>query len=312
VDVQEARHDALELPVRCGRAAVAWRARRLGSTLSAMSEETRTYPEGVPCWIDTDQPDPEAAVEFYGQLFGWTFRDEGAVPGAYQVATIDTREVAAIRFEASGPVAWNTYIAVDDAEAAVARVTEFGGEVASPPEDLVTDGRRATCVDPLGTPFRLWEAGAISGAQLVNAPGAWNFSHLHCADAPAAREFYERVFGWEALELGPEAVMWRRPGYGDHLEATVDPGIRARQADVKAPPGFEDVIAGLDRPSTGETAPRWHVVFAVPDRDAAAATAKRLGATIVSSRDTGWTREAAVRDPAGAEFTLSQFTPPSG
>jgi uncharacterized protein len=33
------------------------------------------YIPGVPCWIDTSQPDPEAAVDFYGGLFGWEFED---------------------------------------------------------------------------------------------------------------------------------------------------------------------------------------------------------------------------------------------
>jgi predicted enzyme related to lactoylglutathione lyase len=33
------------------------------------------YPPGVPCWIDTSQPDPAAATEFYGSLFGWDFEE---------------------------------------------------------------------------------------------------------------------------------------------------------------------------------------------------------------------------------------------
>jgi predicted enzyme related to lactoylglutathione lyase len=36
-------------------------------------DETRTYPEGVPSWIDIEQPDLDAAQAFYGGLFGWTF-----------------------------------------------------------------------------------------------------------------------------------------------------------------------------------------------------------------------------------------------
>ena len=28
------------------------------------------YPAGVPCWIDTTQPDPQAAAEFYRGLLG--------------------------------------------------------------------------------------------------------------------------------------------------------------------------------------------------------------------------------------------------
>lgn len=42
---------------------------------------TRTYPQGVPCWIDTTQPDIAAAAEFYAGLFGWTFED-AMPPGA--------------------------------------------------------------------------------------------------------------------------------------------------------------------------------------------------------------------------------------
>ncbi len=52
------------------------------------------------------------------------------------------------------------------------------------------------------------------------------------------------------------------------------------------------------------------MTFAVADRDAAAAAAKRLGAAILAREDTDWTRTALVRDPQGAAFTLSQFTPP--
>jgi hypothetical protein len=33
---------------------------------------------------------------------------------------------------------------------------------------------------------------------------------------------------------------------------------------------------------------------------------------VISSDDTEWTRTALIRDPQGAELTLSQFTPPGG
>jgi uncharacterized protein len=33
------------------------------------------YIPGVPCWVDASEPDPEAALDFYGGLFGWEFRD---------------------------------------------------------------------------------------------------------------------------------------------------------------------------------------------------------------------------------------------
>jgi hypothetical protein len=33
------------------------------------------YIPGVPCAADTGQPDPEAALDFYGALFGWELED---------------------------------------------------------------------------------------------------------------------------------------------------------------------------------------------------------------------------------------------
>lgn len=104
--------------------------------------------------------------------------------------------------------------------------------------------------------------------------------------------------------------MWRRPGYGQHLEATVDPGIRERQDGVRAPPGFEDAIAWLDELRAPASLSAWQVMFTVTDRDESVALAERLGATVTSSTDAAWTRSAVLRDPQGAMLALSQFTPP--
>jgi predicted enzyme related to lactoylglutathione lyase len=176
-------------------------------------------------------------------------------------------------------------------------------------------GRRADVVDPGGAGFRLWQPHRRPGAQVVNVPGAWNFSDLHTSDPDAAKAFYGGLFGSEADEFdagdGQKAAMWRRPGYGDHLAATVDPDIRKRQEGVSALPGFADAIAWLGPLEPGTT-PHWHVTFAVADRDASFASALRLGATDLSGPvDTPWTKSAVVRDPQGATFTLSQFAPPS-
>jgi predicted enzyme related to lactoylglutathione lyase len=156
--------------------------------------------------------------------------------------------------------------------------------------------------------FRLWQAGRRLGAQITNVPSAWNFSDLHTADLAAAKSFYGAVFGWEFADLG-FATMIRQPGYGDHLAATVDPGIYERQSAI-SPIGFADAVAWLNESQAGET-PHWHVTFSVADRDSAVATVERLGGTVVSRSESEWTKAAVVRDQDGAEFTVSQFTPPA-
>jgi predicted enzyme related to lactoylglutathione lyase len=158
--------------------------------------------------------------------------------------------------------------------------------------------------------LRIWQARRRLGAQVANLPGTWNFSDLHTPDPGAAIAFYEQAFGWQVDDLG-FGMMIRRPGYGDHLEATVDPGIRARQSVLAAPPGFEDAIAWIATSSPDE-APHWHVSFTVANRDRTVVEAERLGAKVLGQSDTEWTRTALIRDPQGAEFTASQFTPPSG
>jgi uncharacterized protein len=271
----------------------------------------RTYPHGVPSWIDCEQPDLDAARAFYSRLFGWTLTDAvpPGAPGSYLVATLDGQDVAALAPAAGDTAAWHTYVAVDDADATAAAVPGLGGTVVTEPEDAGPGGRWGACTDPDGGSFRLWQARRRLGAQLVNAPRAWNFSDLHTPDRGAAMAFYGPLFGWVDADLAHDAgTMIQAPGYGDHLAATVDPGIRARQAS--APPGFADVIGGLVV-VPGEPA-RWHVTVTVADRDDSAATAERLGAMVLRSDENPWTRAALVRDPQGAEFTISQFIPPEG
>jgi uncharacterized protein len=272
-----------------------------------MTDE-RSYPAGVSCWIDTEQPDIDAACHFYASLFGWTFSDAvpADVPGTYLIASLDGADVAAIGPpRGDSPAEWNTYICVDDADAAAATVRTAGGGVSLDSVDAGPGGRMAACVDPRGAHFRLWQPRRRLGAQLTNAPGSWNFSDLHTGDADAAADFYAPLFGWEFDDSG-FATMIRRPGYGDHLAATVDPGIFERQAT--APPGFADAIGWLVPLASGRD--HWHVTFTVASRDESAATAEALGAVVISSENTEWTRTALIRDPQGAELTLSQFTPP--
>jgi predicted enzyme related to lactoylglutathione lyase len=279
--------------------------------------EARTYPSGVPCWVDVEPPDPQAARAFYGPLFGWTFDDVGGrdASSAYTIARLDGRDVAGMAAGSGSVTGWNTYIAVDDPDRVAGTVVRAGGRVVHGPEDADGAGRTAVALDPTGAAFRLWQPRRRLGAQVVNVPGAWNFSDLHTADLARAKSFYATVFGWETDDVdlggGMSTTMWRRPGYGDHLAATVDRDIYERQKGVGAPPGFADAIAWLAGLDDAEQA-HWHVTFTVADRDAVAARAVALGATDLSGPiDTAWTKAAQLRDPQGAVFTVSQFSPPA-
>jgi uncharacterized protein len=261
----------------------------------------RTFPHGVPCWVDVETADHAASQHFYGRLLGWTFED--LAPG-YALARLDGVDAAAV---GTGDAGWSTYVAVDDVDATAAAVEAAGGRITSAPDDAGPGGRAARCTDPIGTPFRLWQARGHHGAQVANTPGAWNFSDLHADDAPL--DFYTQLFGWKGVPIPGVGTMLQVPGYGEHLRTTVDPDILERQAN--APEGFEDVIGGAGG-TDPDGVPRFAVTFTVSDRDEAAATAERLGAIVEDQDDTDWTRTVRIIDPQGARLTLSQFTPPDG
>ena len=214
----------------------------------------RTYPPGVPCWIDTTQPDIDAAATFYAGLFGWTFRE--ATPGGgadrYLVAQLDGADVAGIAGGREDPPAWSTYIAVEDVDAVVDRLVAAGAVLQAPATDAGEDGRSAALADPEGVEFRLWQPKRQGGAQSVNQPGTWNFSDLHTRSPEAAVGFYQAAFGWQVDKVGfgddaDFGLMVRLPGYGDHLAATADPDIRERQSEFAAPPASQTPSPGSCR-----------------------------------------------------------------
>jgi uncharacterized protein len=279
------------------------------------------YPAGVPCWVDTGQPDPEAAVEFYGGLFGWEFEDRMPAdsPGRYFVAQLRGRDVAAVgsQPEQAPPTpGWNTYVWVDSADDTTAKVKAAGGNALMEPFDVLDAGRMAVLTDPEGAVFCVWQAKQHKGAQLVNEPGTWNFSELNTRDPEGAKAFYGTVFGWEAqtLDYGEgQTTMWRLPGYGDFLERR-DPDLRRRMAADGAPEGFEDAVAWLI-PMTSDqypddVPPHWNVTFAVDDADAVADRAAKLGGQVrVPPFDAPFVRMTVVSDPQGAAFTASKYVP---
>ncbi|HEY3674138.1 MAG TPA: VOC family protein [Acidimicrobiia bacterium] len=275
--------------------------------------ERNSYIPGVPCWVDSQQPDPAAALPFYSGLFGWEF--ENVMPaeagGEYHMARIRGGDVAAIGSMPEGmpPIpTWNTYVAVASADDAAEKVRAAGGAVFQGPFDVMDAGRMAVVADPEGAVFCVWEAKENVGANVVNEHGALNFNGLATRDPKAAEAFYGAVFGWKFLDL-PAGKFWMLPGYGDHLEEST-PGLREQMEGMGAPDGFIDVVAAVNPIAGGGSNPpaHWTVTFGVDDIDLTAKLAGELGGTVVvEPHDEPWSKTATFQDPQGAVFIASQF-----
>jgi predicted enzyme related to lactoylglutathione lyase len=280
-----------------------------------MPERDRYIP-GVPCWVDTSQPDPEKAVDFYGGLFGWEFEDmmPPGAPAKYFEARIRGGAVAAVSSPPEGapPMAiWNTYVWVDSADETASKVREAGGSVVMEPFDVMSAGRMAVFADPEGAVISVWQPNEHRGAKIVNEHGSVNFNDLHTRDPEGAKAFYGAVFGWETLEMDGGFQAWTLPGYAEHLEKS-DPGLRERLTESGAPERFADVVASLitipdDQP---DTPAHWGVTFAVDDADAIAKKAEELGGkVVVPPMDAPWVRLTVIADPQGAMFNASKYVP---
>jgi predicted enzyme related to lactoylglutathione lyase len=266
------------------------------------------YQVGVPCWVASVHPDPENAVAFYTELFGWEAEETMGTnsPGKYYLCRLRGRDVAAVGSQRGGGAslvpAWGTYIWVESADDTVVKVTDAGGSVIMKPFDLLDAARMAVVADPAGAMFGVWQPGEHRGAQLVNEPGAWSMSQLNTRDSGGSKAFYGAVFGWETdtFDLGEgEITLWRLPGYvGGEPEQPV-----SRE------------VVGVMLPLSGDRSPEdvsayWSVDFWVGDVDATADKAAALGGeVVVSPLDTSVGRTAVLADPQGAVFSVSKVGP---
>jgi len=254
---------------------------------------TRTsYAQGTPNWVDLQTTDQGAAKAFYSGLFGWTYDDQPMPQGpVYSMAMLGGHPVAAIAAQspelaaAGAPPMWNTYLATDSVDDAVARVEAASGKVAMAPFDVMDAGRMAFVLDPAGAAVALWQANQHIGATLVNEPGTVIWNELITTD-PGVVTFYADVLGvtTSTMDMGAGAYTLFAVG-GEMVGGTTAPQM----------PGVPN---------------HWHVYFAVADADATVAKVAELGGAVVAEPfDTPVGRMAVASDPQGAVFSIMQPAP---
>ncbi len=155
------------------------------------------YDQGTPSWIELMTPDQAAAQTFYAGLFGWSFDDHDmGEMGHYYVPTIEGDEIGGISGQMPGmeghPAFWGVYLAVDDVDAATAKVEPAGGKVEAGPFDVNTNGRMSAIQDPTGARVGLWQARDTIGTQRANEPGTPIWNEIITPDIPRGRAVLRR------------------------------------------------------------------------------------------------------------------------
>jgi uncharacterized protein len=250
------------------------------------TRETR-WPQGTPSWVDLMVPDPTAAGEFYSRLFGWEVLDLGEEAGGYRIAQTSGRPAAGIGpvpEDQQLPAVWTTYIAVDDVDDIVSKVSSSGGQTLMPAMDVMNAGRMAIVSDPAGAVFGLWQAREHKGAEIVNEPGALTWNENMTRDYDAARKFYAEVFGYEYEDVGDESFKYSV--------------LRLSGSPVG---GIGEISATMP----AEVPPHWMPYFSVADTDEIIDRAQALGgAVVMPAQDSPYGRMAILVGPQGERFAV--------
>ncbi|HVE97949.1 MAG TPA: VOC family protein [Mycobacteriales bacterium] len=252
--------------------------------------EMTEYAAGTPIWVDVATSDLDGARKFYGALFGWESEDGDPDFGGYTMFTKGGKMVAGVGpvMDPSQPVAWSTYLAVDDVDKTTEQVTAAAGQVLVPAMTINDAGRMAVYADPTGAAVGVWQPDQHRGFELVNEPGTVVWNELATRDVDAAKAFYSAALGLE-----PKASEF------DDTYTTLHADGRPVAGLMNMPEGYPPQVPA-----------HWSVYFAVEDTDATVARLTELGGVVrMPAFDTPPGRTAVLADPYGAVFAVIAMNP---
>jgi predicted enzyme related to lactoylglutathione lyase len=251
---------------------------------------TNDFTPGRIVWHDLVTQDMVAAKRFYGEIFGWTFRDVPISGGQYALASLDGAPVAGIITAPAGTKVsqWVSYFSVEDVGASIDVVKAAGGKVWLGPVDIPGRGRAALVTDSEGAPLALAHA---TGGDPPVAPvplQGWLWADLWTRNAEAAGVFYGKLFGYQVNSV--PAPLEPRPYTVFQREGTSFGGLLA-------------IPAGLDG-----VKPNWLPMLRVKDVRGPVSRATELGGRVILAprADLRNGTVAILADPSGAAVSLQQ------
>jgi uncharacterized protein len=248
---------------------------------------------GKVIFLELVTPDLAATKRFYGDLFGWTFRDIEADTTQYAEALLDGRPVAGLVHRAlpaseHRQPAWLSFFAVSDVDTAEKIAVQQGAKMLFAPHSFPDRGREAVFADPQGAVFAVLASSSGDPPDFLAAPGEWIWSSLITRDPDADAAFYKTLFGYDIFEL-PASAGARHLLLASHDYA---------RASVNTLPA-----------NTTDAYPYWLNYVRVEDTAKMTAKVVALGGRVLVEPwvDRHGGRVAVVADPVGAPFGLLEW-----
>ncbi|SER54722.1 hypothetical protein SAMN05443377_10296 [Propionibacterium cyclohexanicum] len=249
---------------------------------------------GAPIWIELSTHDPQGAEDFYGQLFGWQFQDQGEAFGHYQLVAGPSGPLAGAMStlmgpegptsEPTGPTAWTVYLGTGDIGATSAGTPSAGGSVLVAPMPVPDFGTMGVLAAPSGAVVGAWQPGPFTGFDLTMHYRTPVWFECLTTDFDADLAFYQQVFDWRPHEDS-------KPGEPRYVTNGIG----------------EDAVCGLYDATSFDppVEPHWRVYFAVDDCQTACETIRQLGGQVRGGpEESAYGPVASVADPQGAHFQI--------
>jgi uncharacterized protein len=252
-------------------------------------------------WYELMTSDADGARDFYSAVVGWDIESNPSGDMDYRMISASDGPVAGLmpltaEMQSGGARScWAGYINVDDVDASAEAAKAAGGAIHMPPWEVPGIGRMAFIADPQGAMFYIMkpkppadqpdsESKSFAAVEPMVGHCAWN--ELSSTDPEASKAFYGKLFGWVKdgeMDMGP---LGKYEFWWDRAKSFMLGAVMPKMAEMPIP--------------------MWIYYFRVPDIDAAVATTKAKGGSILQEpiEIPGGDFSMVGMDPQGAPFAL--------
>ncbi|MGD9904783.1 MAG: VOC family protein [Vicinamibacterales bacterium] len=244
-------------------------------------------------WAELMTTDLPAAERFYTDVVRWTTTpfDGAGMPYLMFGRSAEALAAGAMplppELAAHGvPPNWGLYFAVEAIEPAAADVARLGGSPVSEVMEVPGIGRMQAMRDPQGAAFSIYQPAEAPPPEAAAALGEVSWIELLTTDAPAALDFYQKLFGWQPTEAMDMGEMGKYHMFGRSAHSM---GGMMNKA-----------------PEMAQVPPHWGLYFRVTGLDGAVARVTAGGGKILNGpmEVPGGDRIVNCMDPQGAAFSL--------
>jgi predicted enzyme related to lactoylglutathione lyase len=249
-------------------------------------------------WYELVTNDMNKAVNFYKKVVGWDVKDAGMPGFTYMIFGKGGKDVGGMMTWAGAgapelPPEWMGHIHTTKLDEELKAVTDDGGTIVKPAQDIPGVGRFAVVLDPQKVKYLLFEPGKQEAPPRLGqmAVGNVGWHELLTDDASKAFEYYSRHYGWQKDLAHDMGAM------GTYQTFRSDKPLYTGGMMNRKGPGMPEGIP-----------PHWQFYFIVDDIEAAQKRVIEAGGKIVlPPMDVpGGSRILQATDDQNGHFALTQ------